>query len=110
MKMVATALVALLGLQQQLPTQLVFTPQQQLPAIQVEQQPRVPGLDTPFSIEFRDAPLVAVLNTLAQNGGLNLVVTPDVTGTVTQDLNNVTLIQALDVILPPRGLTYRIEN
>lgn len=84
--------------------------QRQLPAIQLEQQPQARGLDTVFSINFRDASLVAALNTLAQYAGLNLVIDPSITGTVTQDLNNVTLTQALDAILVPRDLQYRIEN
>jgi type IVB pilus formation R64 PilN family outer membrane protein len=84
--------------------------QQQLPAIQLEQQPQARGLDTVFSINFRDASLVAALNTLAQYAGLNLVIDPSISGTITQDLNNVILVQALDAILPPRGLQYRLTN
>src|SRR5438477_12597292 len=111
MRMLMAMLLVLFGTQQRLPTELLVAtaPQQQLPAVQLEQQPQALGLDKPFSVEFRDAPLVGVLNTLAQYGGLNLAITPDIGGiTVTQDLNNVTLLQALDIILPPRGLTYRI--
>jgi type II secretory pathway component HofQ len=107
MKMISATLLVLFGAPQgQLPT----GQQQQLPAPQIEQQAQPLGLNTPFSINFRDAPLLAALNTLAEYGGLNLVITPDIAGTVTQDLNNVTLTQALDVLLPPRVLTYTIEN
>src|SRR4051812_2687389 len=107
MKMFSAALLLLFGAQQRLlPTGI----QQQLPAAQIEQQAQPLGLNTPFSVNFRDASLVAVLNTLAQYGGLNVIITPDISGVVTQDLNNVTLIQALDALLPPRGLTYTIEN
>ena len=113
MKIFAATLLMLLGTQQRLPTELLTAaaPQQQLPAIQLEQQPQAQGLDRPIgSIQFRDAPLVAVLNTLAQYAGLNLVIDPDITGAVTQDLNNVTVLQALEAILPQRKLRYRIEN
>ncbi|HLH33022.1 MAG TPA: hypothetical protein VKY31_17605, partial [Terriglobia bacterium] len=48
--------------------------QRQLPAIQLEQQPQARALDTTISINFRDASLVAALNTLAQYFGLNLVI------------------------------------
>jgi MSHA biogenesis protein MshL len=86
------------------------TQQPQLPATQLEQRPQVQGVNATFDVNFRDAPLVPVLNTLAQYAGLNLVIPPDITGTVTVDLKSVTLLQALEAILPPRGLQYRIEE
>jgi MSHA biogenesis protein MshL len=103
MSIVFAALLLLFGAPQ-------LQQQQQLPAIQLEQRPQARGLDTVFSINFRDASLVAALNTLAQYAGLNLVIDPAISGTITQDLNNVTLVQALDAILAPRGLQYRITN
>jgi len=135
MRMMTAALVVLLGTQQQLPQVLQVgqledprirnagiiviggqnpvitnTQQPQLPATQLEQRPQPQGLNATFDVNFRDAPLVPVLNTLAQYAGLNLVIPPDVTGTVTVDLKSVTLLQALEAILPPRGLQYRIED
>jgi MSHA biogenesis protein MshL len=135
MRMVAVAVLVLLGTQQKLPTDLQVsqledprvrnagivivggqnpvitnTQQPQLPATQLEQRPQTQGLNTTFDVNFRDAPLVPVLNTLAQYAGLNLIISPEIAGTVTVDLKNVTLPQALDAILPPRGLQYRIED
>src|SRR5438132_11682568 len=134
MRMITAALLVLLGTQK-LPTELQVsqledprvrnagivvvggqnpvitnTQQPQLPATQLEQRPQAQGLNATFDVNFRDAPLVPVLNTLAQYAGLNLVIPPDVTGIVTADLKNVTLLQALETILPPRGLQYRIED
>jgi MSHA type pilus biogenesis protein MshL len=86
------------------------TQQSQLPATQLEQRPQVQGLNATFDVNFRDASLVPVLNTLAQYAGLNLVIPPDINGIVTVDLKNVTLLQALEAILPPRGLQYRIDD
>ena len=77
---------------------------------QLEQRPQPQGLNATFDVNFRDAPLVPVLNTLAQYAGLNLVIPPDINGTVTVDLKSVTLLQALEAILPARGLQYRIED
>src|SRR5437016_7794670 len=135
MRMITAALVVLLGTQQKLPQDLQVsqledprirnagiiviggqnpvitnTQQPQLPATQLEQRQQTQGLNTTFDVNFRDAPLVPVLNTLAQYAGLNLIIPPDVAGTVTVDLRAVTLIQALEAILPPRGLQYRIED
>jgi MSHA biogenesis protein MshL len=135
MRMITAALVVLLGTQQKLPQDLQVsqledprirnagiiviggqnpvitnTQQPQLPATQLEQRPQPQGLNGTFDVSFRDAPLVPVLNTLAQYAGLNLVIPPDITGTVTVDLKSVTLTQALEAILPPRGLQYRIDD
>src|SRR5437870_2328208 len=134
MRMITAALLVMLGTQK-LPTELQVsqledprirnagivviggqnpvitnTQQPQLPATQLEQQRQAQGLNATFDVNFRDAPLVPVLNTLAQYAGLNLVIDPDISSIVTIDLKNVTLIQALDAILPPRGLQYRIEG
>jgi MSHA biogenesis protein MshL len=51
-----------------------------------------------------------VLLAFSKESGENLVVDPDVTGTVTVDLYQVTLEQALDSILTPLGYTYRREG
>ena len=134
MRMITAALLVMLGTQK-LPTELQVsqledprirnagivviggqnpvitnTQQPQLPATQLEQRLQTQGLNATFDVNFRDAPLVPVLNTLAQYAGLNLVISPDIAGIVTVDLKNVTLVQALEAILPPRGLQYRIED
>src|SRR5438128_9280660 len=134
MRMITAALLVLLGTQH-LPTELQVsqledprvrdagiviiggqnplitnTQRPQLPATQLEQRPQTQGLNATFDVNFRDAPLVAVLTTLAQYVGLNAVIPPDVIGNVTVDLRNVTLAQALDAILPPRGLQHTIEG
>src|SRR5947208_188717 len=134
MTMIAAALVVLFGTQT-LPTELQVsqledprvrdagiviiggqnpvitnTQRPQLPATQLEQRTQSQGLNATFDVNFRDAPLVPVLTTLAQYVGLNLVSSPDIAGTVTVDLKGVTLMQALDAILLPRGLQYRIED
>ena len=67
------------------------TQRPQLPATQLEQRSQTQGLNATFDVNFRDAVLLPVLTTLAQYAGLNLVISPDVTGTVTVDLKAVTL-------------------
>ena len=134
MKIVFATLLVFLGTQQKLPSELqvsqledprvrnsgiivigggqnpvITNTQQQLPAIQLEQRPQSQIPNATFDVQFRDAPLVPVITTLAQYQGLNPVIAPDVTGTVTVDLKGVTLTQALDAILLPRLLQYRLE-
>jgi MSHA type pilus biogenesis protein MshL len=83
---------------------------QQLPATQLEQNQQVQLGNQPFDVLFRDADLRLALTGLAQAHGLNLVMPPEISGTLTIDLKGVTLLQALDAILPPRGLTYTISD
>src|SRR5439155_7332269 len=105
MRMITAALLVMLGTQK-LPTELQVsqledprirnagivivggqnpvitnTQQPQLPATQLEQRQQTQGLNTTFDVNFRDAPLVPVLNTLAQYAGLNLIIPPDVAAT-----------------------------
>ena len=63
-----------------------------------------------YSLRVRDAELQDVLLALAQESGENLVVAPEVKGTVTVNLNRVTLEQALDAILGQLGFSYRREG
>jgi len=63
-----------------------------------------------YSLRVRDAQIQDVLLALAQESGENLVVDPEVTGTVTVNLNRVTLEQALEAILGQLGFGYRREG
>src|SRR2546427_10596758 len=117
MRMLTAALLLLLGMPQKLPTELQVsqledprirnagivilggqnpiitnTQQPQLPATQLEQRLQTQGLNATFDVNFRDAPIVPVLTTLAQYVGLNLVISPDISATVTVDLKGVTLL------------------
>jgi len=82
----------------------------QLPAPQLEQTPQGQTPGSRFTVQFAEADLRSVLSALAQYNGLNLVIPPTIMGTVTVDLNNVTLQEALDAILTPRNLQYSIEG
>ncbi len=63
-----------------------------------------------YSLRVREGKLQDVLLALAQDSGENLVVDPEVTGTVTVNLNRVTLEQALDALLNQLGYSYRREG
>jgi MSHA biogenesis protein MshL len=63
-----------------------------------------------YSLRVREAQIQDILLALAQESGENLVVDPEVTGTVTVNLNRVTLEQALDAILGQLGFSYRREG
>jgi len=64
----------------------------------------------PISLELKDADIKDVLRMFAKTTGLNIVVDPDVTGTVTVQLDNVPWDQCLDTILKINRLDYVVEN
>ncbi len=64
----------------------------------------------PIDLKVTNADVTDVLRTFAQISGLNIVVQPGVTGTVTAELENVPWDQALEQILKINGLGYEVEG
>jgi type IV pilus assembly protein PilQ len=64
----------------------------------------------PISLDFQGADLRAVLRGFSEISGLNMVIDPDVQGTVDIILNEVPWDQALDVILRGNGLDYTVDG
>ena len=64
----------------------------------------------PISLDLKDADLKDVLRTFAELARLNIVIDPEVKGSVTVRLNDVPWDQALDVILQVNGLGYVLEG
>lgn len=57
-----------------------------------------------IDLDFKDADIHNILRLLAEVGGVNIVTSDDVSGTVTIRMRNVPWDQALDVILQAKGL------
>jgi type IV pilus assembly protein PilQ len=64
----------------------------------------------PISLDLKDADLKDVLRTFAELARLNIVIDPEVKGSVTVRLRDVPWDQALDVILQVNGLGYVLEG
>ncbi len=64
----------------------------------------------PISLDLKDADIKDVFRTISQLTGLNIVIDPDVHGTVTVQLEDVPWDQALDLILKQNSLGYVLEN
>jgi type IV pilus assembly protein PilQ len=64
----------------------------------------------PLSLDLKDADIKDVFRTISQLTQLNIVVDPEVKGTVTVQLEDVPWDQALDLILKQNGLGYVLEN
>ncbi len=63
-----------------------------------------------YSFTLRDADIHEVLLSISKQTSYNIVVDPDVQGSVTLDLKNVTLTDALDTLTDLLGLTYRVRR
>ncbi len=63
-----------------------------------------------FSISMRDADLRELLFGLGELARVNIVMDPDVQGTVTVNLTEVTFDEALNSILQPLGFQHRLEG
>jgi len=64
----------------------------------------------PISLDLKDADIRDVLLTFSRLARLNMVIDPDVRGSVTVRLENVPWDQALEVILKVNGLGYVLEG
>ncbi len=64
----------------------------------------------PVSMEFQNAALRSVLRTFAEISGLNIVIDPQVAGTVDVALVDVPWDQAFDVILNANRLGYEVDG
>ncbi len=62
------------------------------------------------SLDFQDADIVPILRLIGEVGGYNIVVHPEIKGTITMKLLNVPWEQALDVILKTFSLEKIVEG
>jgi hypothetical protein len=85
---------------------------QPLAVTQLEARSRVGDLDARLvSVRAPEAqPLVDVLFRLVRESGFSLVPDPDVSGVFVGDLQNVTVRQALELVLRPQGLDYAVQD
>ncbi len=94
------------------PPPVVMAPPRTPPAATLQQtaggEKRFTG--HPVSLDFQGADLRAVLRGFSEISGLNMVIDPDVQGTVDIILNEVPWDQALDVILRGNQLDYTVDG
>lgn len=70
----------------------------------------VPGASRKVTMSFRGVDVQDVLRALAQQGGFNVLLDESVTGSITVDLNNVTISDALDTIKTYSNLAYSVQG
>ena len=83
---------------------------EELPVLQLEEKVKKPEPPRVYSLFVRDADIRDVLQGFSKESKANIIVDPDVVGSVTIDLKDVTLPQALDAMLSPMGLEYKLES
>ncbi len=66
--------------------------------------------DLKFNLTFKTQPLADVIKVLAMQSGLNVVLPEGMTETINISFKDVTVKNALDVLLVSRGYSYRIEG
>ena len=79
---------------------------------QLEDQVRVPGLDTARMSLLMSEPIhiADLLLLLVRDTQVSIVLDPDIDGTFVGELKDVTLRQALDIALAPHDLEYAVEG
>lgn len=63
-----------------------------------------------ISLDVKGAQLSNVLRLIAKQGNLNIVASQDVNATITVSLTNVTVKEALDLVVKAGGLDYIVKN
>ena len=95
------------------PDQQAPPPLRPLAVTQLDERQPTNDLDStrPISLSLADpTPITDLLLVLARDTRLSIVADPDVTGTFRGDLKDVTLRQALEMILQPYGLDYSVQG
>ena len=104
------------------PPRAVLTPPKAVPArAEKSRKKSLPGLIVTevegkrepqrlYSFSLRDADIREVLLAISKQTSFNVVVDPDVQGSVTVDLKNVTLSDALDTLTDLLNLSYKVKR
>jgi MSHA biogenesis protein MshL len=88
-------------------------PLQPLPVTQLDERQQGNDLESarPITLTVPDAtPITDVLLLLVRDTHLSVVADPDVTGTFRGELKDLTLRQALEMVLQPHGLDYALQG
>ncbi|GGI53086.1 pilus (MSHA type) biogenesis protein MshL [Oxalicibacterium solurbis] len=81
-----------------------------LPPLNIEMpKPKAP-LEERFSLAFNNVPAAQFFNAIVTGTRYNMLVHPDVTGTISANLKDVTLFEALDAIKELYGYDYSLEG
>jgi len=81
------------------------------PAALASQLPKArPALEERFNVSFNNVPAQQFFRSIVAGTRYNILVHPDVSGTITANLKDVTLPETLDAVREMYGYDYRIEG
>ena len=69
-----------------------------------------PALEERFNVSFNNVPAQQFFNSLVAGTRYNMLVHPEVSGTITANLKDVTMVEALDAVRELYGYEYKIEG
>ncbi|MES2739865.1 MAG: pilus (MSHA type) biogenesis protein MshL [Pseudomonadota bacterium] len=76
-----------------------------------EQLPKArAALDERFNVAFNNVPAQQFFNSIALGTRYNILVHPDVTGTISANLKDVTMFEALEAVREMYGYDYRVDG
>lgn len=78
-------------------------------AIQLRSNVTIPNADSVVNLSLRDADITQVLRMFADQAGMNIIFADGVEGTVTMDLVDIPLKDALDLVVKTHKLYYDIK-
>src|SRR5476651_497425 len=67
-------------------------------------------LEERFNVAFNNVPVQQFYNSIVAGTRYNMLVNPDVSGTITANLKDVTLFEALDAVRELYGYDYKVEG
>lgn len=70
---------------------------------------KIPNADSVVNLSLRDADVTQVLRMFADQAGMNIIFADGVQGTVTMDLVDIPLSEALDLVVATKSLFYDIQ-
>lgn len=81
-----------------------------LPPLKIEIPAVRPPEEQRFNLAFNNVPAQQFFNAIAAGTRYNMLVHPDVTGTISANLKDVTLFEALDAMRELYGYDYKVEG
>lgn len=91
-------------------TKPVLRSEQPISNLDINSETRIPNADSIVNLSLRDADLQQVLRMFADQAGMNIIFAPDISGSVTMDLVNVTLLKALSLVASTQKIKYTIQG
>ena len=81
-----------------------------LPALTAQLPKARAVLDERFNVAFNQVPVQQFFNSIVAGTRYNMLIHPEVTGTITAHLKDVTLFEALDAVRELYGYDYKVEG